>query len=347
MSQAKSSSYSDAGVSIERGNRLVELIKNSVNETRRPGVMGDLGGFGAMFDMSALNYRNPVLVSGTDGVGTKIKLAIESGNFGGIGADLVAMCVNDLLVQGAEPLFFLDYLATSRLDIGIASSIVESIAEGCKLAGCSLVGGETAEMPGMYQDGDLDLAGFCVGVVERDNIIDGSSVSPGDIMIALASSGPHSNGYSLIRKLLTESGTELTDRFSDKTFSDVLLMPTRIYVKPVLQLIKQFEIKAIAHITGGGLLENVPRVLPESVKAEIRCNSWQWPAIFEWIQKTGSVEISEMYRTFNCGAGMVVIVGPENAGKSVEFLRKQGEDAWIAGEITGRSDSEDRIVLEV
>jgi len=338
-------SYNDAGVSIDRGNLLVEKIKSSVKTTQRSGVMGGIGGFGALFDLSSLQYRNPVLVSGTDGVGTKIILAIESGRHDGIGIDLVAMCVNDLIVQGAEPLFFLDYYASAKLDVEVAADVVASIAQGCRMAGCALVGGETAEMPGLYKEGDFDLAGFAVGIVEKDNIIDGSSVVPGDIVIGLGSSGPHSNGFSLIRKLLADSKTQLTDKIESQTFADILLTPTRIYARPMLELIKQVKVKGIAHITGGGLLENIPRVLPHRVKADIETTSWQWPAIFTWLQNSGNIANAEMYRTFNCGVGMAIIVDPGSVDRSIGILTDQGEHAWPIGTISERNENEHQVKL--
>jgi phosphoribosylformylglycinamidine cyclo-ligase len=346
MSTGKKIGYADAGVSIDRGNRLVEDITGAVNATARPGVMGGIGGFGALFDISLLNYRNPVLVSGTDGVGTKILLAIAAGKYDGIGIDLVAMCVNDVLVQGAEPLFFLDYYASARLEVGIAAAVVESIAAGCKHAGCALIGGETAEMPGLYRPGDFDLAGFCVGIVEKDRIIDGSTIAPGDAIIALASSGPHSNGYSLIRKVLDDSGTSLDDKLSGTTFADLLLQPTRIYVKPVLELLKQTRIKGIAHITGGGLLENIPRVLPSGIQARLDPDSWQWPAIFKWLQDTGNIDTMEMYRTFNCGVGMVLLVEPAAVATCIGVLTDQGERPWVIGTAAGIPANGARISLD-
>ncbi|RKZ94380.1 MAG: phosphoribosylformylglycinamidine cyclo-ligase, partial [Gammaproteobacteria bacterium] len=276
-------SYRDAGVDIEAGNALVDRIKPLAAKTRRPGVMSGLGGFGSMFELPLDRYKQPILVSGTDGVGTKLRLAIESGIHNTIGIDLVAMCVNDIIVLGAEPLFFLDYYATSKLDIDIAESVVSGIADGCNLAGAALVGGETAEMPSMYEDGDYDLAGFCVGVVEKNNVIDGSQVKAGDVLIGLASSGPHSNGYSLIRKILERSQDDLTTTFGDTTLGEHLLSPTIIYVKSLLQLHDKINIHALSHITGGGLLENIPRVLPDGVRAVINSNSWQRPAIFDWL----------------------------------------------------------------
>ncbi len=332
--QKNKSSYADAGVNIEQGNLLVERIKSRVKGTNRPGVMGGLGGFGALFDMSVLNYRQPVLVSGTDGVGTKIKLAIESNRHDSIGIDLVAMCVNDLLVQGAEPLFFLDYFACSSLDISVTEEVIAGIATGCEYAGCALVGGETAEMPGMYQPGEYDLAGFCVGAVEKDEIIDGSSVSSGDIIIGIGSSGLHSNGYSLVRHVLDKSGTKLNDKFAEQTFIETLLEPTRIYIKPVLEFIKSIRPKAIAHITGGGLLENLPRIMPDNTQANINCESWQWPAIFKWLMQNGNIDRDEMYRTFNCGVGLVLIVDAEQAADSIKLLQDLGESAWQLGDIS-------------
>ena len=346
MSESKQkTTYADAGVSIDRGNSLVDRIKPHVKNTTRPGVMGSVGGFGALFDIASLNYENPVLVSGTDGVGTKLKLAIESGIHDTIGIDLVAMCVNDLLVQGAEPLFFLDYYACSSLDVDTAEQVVKGIAEGCQQAGCALIGGETAEMPGIYQKGEYDLAGFCVGVVEKTEIIDGSQVTPGDVLIGLASSGPHSNGYSLIRKLLTDSGTHLNDDFDGQSFIDVLLSPTRIYIQPVLQLIRQVEVKTISHITGGGLTENLPRVLPNDAQAKIDTNSWQWPPIFNWLRETGNIERDEMYRTFNCGVGMVLAVDANDAPKAMELLNESGETAWELGKIKKLEDGSPQVLF--
>lgn len=337
--------YAAAGVNIEQGNRLVERIKTRVKSTHRTGVMGSLGGFGALFDISSLPYRQPVLVAGTDGVGTKIKLAIESGRHDSIGIDLVAMCVNDLLAQGAEPLFFLDYFACAALDVEVADAVIGGIARGCELAGCALVGGETAEMPGMYQHGDYDLAGFCVGVVEKDAIIDGSGVCPGDVLVGLASSGPHSNGYSLVRHVLANSGTALLDRFGNGTFLEVLLEPTRIYVKPVLELLQSVPLKAIAHITGGGLPENLPRVLPDATLAQIDCSSWQWPPVFSWLMKTGNIARNEMYRTFNCGVGLVLVVDEADAERAITTLVAQGERAWRLGSI-GPGAGAARVVLQ-
>ena len=325
-------SYRDAGVDIDAGNALVERIKPLAAATRRPGVLAGLGGFGALFEIPA-NYRHPVLVAGTDGVGTKLKLAMEMGRHDTIGIDLVAMCVNDLIVQGAEPLFFLDYYATGHLDVDIASDVVKGISEGCMQAGAALIGGETAEMPGMYGGEDYDLAGFCVGVVEKDRIIDGSQVQVGDALIGLTSSGPHSNGYSLIRKVIEKSGADLNMAFDGASLGQRLLEPTRIYIKPLLDLFQHIEVHALAHITGGGLLENLPRVMPNNTIARINRDSWQQPAVFEWLQREGNIEPTEMYRTFNCGIGMVLAVAAEDAEKTLAFLRASGESAMQIGEI--------------
>ena len=332
--QSTALSYRDAGVDIDAGNRLVDRIKPHAKRTQRPGVLSGLGGFGALFELPLDRYRQPILVSGTDGVGTKLKLALELNRHDTIGIDLVAMCVNDVLVVGAEPLFFLDYYATGKLNVDIAADVIKGIADGCEQAGAALVGGETAEMPGMYQDGDYDLAGFCVGVVEKAKIIDGNRVQPGDALLALASSGPHSNGYSLIRKVLAVSGAKLDQALTDGlTLGDALLAPTQIYVKPVLKLLELLEVKAIAHITGGGLTENLPRVLPMEVKAVIDTQSWRRPAIFQWLQQQGGVSAAEMWRTFNCGVGMIVCVAAEQADQALVLLREAGETAWRVGEI--------------
>jgi phosphoribosylformylglycinamidine cyclo-ligase len=330
---AGSLSYRDSGVDIDAGNQLVERIKPAVARTRRPGVMAGLGGFGALFELPLNHYREPVLVSGTDGVGTKLKLAVEAGRHDSIGIDLVAMCVNDIVVQGAEPLFFLDYYATGKLDLDTAADVIRGIARGCELAGAALVGGETAEMPGMYAAGDYDLAGFSVGIVEKAAIIDGSAVKPGDTLIGLAASGPHSNGYSLIRKILEVSGSKLQDSLEDRSLADWLLAPTRIYVKPLLALFKACEVHALAHITGGGLTENLPRVLPQDTCAVIDTSAWQQPAIFDWLQRNGSVAAAEMYRTFNCGIGMVVCVAAADAEAALALLTEHGEDARIIGQV--------------
>jgi phosphoribosylformylglycinamidine cyclo-ligase len=337
-------SYRDSGVDIDAGNQLIERIKPAVARTRRPGVMAGLGGFGALFELPLDRYRQPVLVSGTDGVGTKLKLAVDAGRHDSIGIDLVAMCVNDIVVQGAEPLFFLDYYATGKLDLDIATDVIKGIARGCELAGAALVGGETAEMPGMYGGGDYDLAGFSVGIVEKSAIIDGSAVRDGDVLIGLASSGPHSNGYSLIRKILEVSGSRLDDSVADRSLADWLLAPTRIYVKPLLELFSQCPVHALAHITGGGLTENLPRVLPENTRAVIDTGAWQQSAVFDWLQQTGKVETPEMYRTFNCGIGMVVCVAEADAGAAVAQLAANGEDARIIGRVE-QGDGKPGVVL--
>ncbi len=325
--------YKDAGVDIDAGNTLVERIKPLVATTRRAEVLAGLGGFGGLFALPA-GYRVPVLVSGTDGVGTKLKLALAMGRHDTIGIDLVGMCVNDVIVQGAEPLFFLDYYATGRLDVETATAVVAGIAEGCRQAGCALIGGETAELPGMYQNDDYDLAGFCVGIVEKDRIIDGSRVAPGDVIVAVASSGPHSNGYSLIRRILAASGAGLDDAFEGGTLGDWLLAPTRIYVRPTLALIDAVDVHGIAHITGGGLPENLPRVLPEDCRALVRRDSWVTPPIFEWLKQQGNVADAEMLRTFNCGVGMAFVVPADAAATAADLLNRCGETAWVAGEIT-------------
>lgn len=338
--QSKSLNYRDAGVNIDAGNEFVNKIKSSVASTRRPGVMGSLGGFGGLFELPE-NYQQPVLVSGTDGVGTKLKLAIELNKHDTIGIDLVAMCVNDILVLGAEPLYFLDYYATGELNTDIAASVVEGIADGCRQSNAALIGGETAEMPGMYSKGDYDLAGFCVGVVEKQKIIDGSKVKASDAMIAIASSGPHSNGYSLVRKIIEFSKADINATFADNelTLGDALLAPTRIYVKAIHSILETFDIHAMAHITGGGLLENIPRVLPDNAQAFVDTSSWQLPEVFQWLQDNGNVEINEMYRTFNCGVGMVLIVDKDEASAIITMLNQNGENAWQLGNIeTGDKD---------
>ncbi len=335
QSQSPALSYRDAGVDIDAGNRLVDRIKPHARRTARPGVLGGLGGFGALFELPLDRYRQPVLVSGTDGVGTKLKLALELKRHDTIGIDLVAMCVNDVLVVGAEPLFFLDYYATGQLEVDIAADVIKGIADGCLQAGAALVGGETAEMPGLYHAGDYDLAGFCVGIVEKSRLIDGRRVQPGDALLALASSGPHSNGYSLVRKILAVSGAPLHQPLTDhQTLGEALLAPTRIYVKPVLKLLEMLEVKAIAHITGGGLTENLPRVLPTGVKAIIDPHSWPRPAIFHWLQQQGGVLDAEMWRTFNCGVGMVLCVAADQADLALNHLQEMGETAWRVGSIT-------------
>jgi phosphoribosylformylglycinamidine cyclo-ligase len=329
-------SYRDAGVDIDAGNALVGRIRESVERTRRPEVLGNLGGFGALCALPP-GYREPLLVSGTDGVGTKLRLAIELGRHDGIGIDLVAMCANDIAVSGAEPLFFLDYYATGKLEVDVAASVVNGIARGCDLAGCALVGGETAEMPGMYASGDYDLAGFCVGVVERDQLIDGSAVRVGDVLLAIGSSGPHANGYSLIRKVLERSGADLQAPLEDSgaSLADLLLEPTTLYCKALLSLRQRIDIHAMAHITGGGLLENVPRVLPDGATARIATQSWEWPTVFRWLQEAGNIDSKEMYRTFNCGVGMVLCLREDALQLAIEVLEAEGLRAWQIGEIIG------------
>ena len=325
--------YKSAGVDIEAGSELVERIKPIAARTRTAGVLAGLGGFGSLFELPLDRYENPILVSGTDGVGTKLKLAIESGIHNTVGIDLVAMCVNDIIVQGAEPLFFLDYFATGKLDVDTAAAVIEGIGAGCELAGAALVGGETAEMPGMYADGEYDLAGFCVGIVEKSKIIDGSKVRAGNKLIGIASSGPHSNGYSLIRKILEHSNTALSDPFEGNTLGKVLLEPTRIYVKSLLSLIEQVPIHALAHITGGGITENLPRVLPKGISAQIKLTAWEFPAIFKWLQQQGKVSQADMLTTFNCGVGMIVVVPAEQENAALRYLEKFGETAFPIGEL--------------
>lgn len=342
---SNSLSYKDAGVDIDAGNELVQRIKSVAKKTKRPGVMGGLGGFGGFFEIPK-HYNEPILVSGTDGVGTKLKLAMALNKHDTIGIDLVAMCANDLIVTGAEPLFFLDYYATGSLNVDVAEDVVTSIGKGCELAGCALIGGETAEMPGMYSGEDYDLAGFCVGVVEKSEVISGDKVAAGNALIALASSGPHSNGYSLIHKVLEVSGADLNQAFGEKTLGETLIEPTRIYVKSLLALVKEVQVNAMAHITGGGLPENLPRVLPPQTKAIIDTNSWQWPEVFTWLQQTGNIATFEMYRTFNCGVGMVLAVPAEQANKAVNLLTEAGEQAWIIGSVNPSSESEPYVVLD-
>ena len=345
MSEQKQSlSYKDAGVDIDAGNALVDRIKGVVKKTRRPEVMGGIGGFGALCELPT-GYKEPVLVAGTDGVGTKLRLAIDLKKHDTVGIDLVAMCVNDLIVQGAEPLFFLDYYATGKLDVDVAADVVTGIGKGCELSGCALIGGETAEMPGMYEGDDYDMAGFCTGVVEKSKIIDGSKVATGDQLIALGSSGPHSNGYSLIRKVLEVSGADTNAQFEGKTLGEHLLEPTRIYVKQILALLKEVDVHALSHITGGGFWENIPRVLPESAKAVIKGDSWQWPAIFNWLQENGNIATHEMYRTFNCGVGMVLVVPADKLEQSLEILQAQGENAWHIGEIQAAVSGEEQVEI--
>lgn len=341
MTQQTSLSYKDAGVDIDAGEALVSRIKSVAKATSRPEVMGGLGGFGALCRIPA-GYKSPLLVSGTDGVGTKLKLALQLNRHETIGQDLVAMCVNDLLVCGAEPLFFLDYYATGKLDVDTAATVISGIGDGCQLANCALIGGETAEMPGMYQDEDYDLAGFCVGVVEESEVITGDNVQQGDVLIALASSGAHSNGYSLIRKVIEVTGTDVaSEKLGERSLADALMAPTRIYVKSVNALQKSLgnaNIHAMAHITGGGLTENLPRVLPENLAAQIDTSSWTLPEVFQWLQKGGNIETLEMYRTFNCGVGFILVIPVDKAEQAMSELSASGETVWKIGEIIERTD---------
>ncbi|MGA9367488.1 MAG: phosphoribosylformylglycinamidine cyclo-ligase [Steroidobacteraceae bacterium] len=343
MSEGRGMTYRDAGVDIDAGDELVERIKPLVARARRPEVMAGIGGFGALVELPP-GYRHPVLVSGTDGVGTKLRLAIDAARHDTIGIDLVAMCANDIVVQGAEPLFFLDYYATGKLRVDVAEAVIRGIVEGCTQAGAALVGGETAEMPGIYQGEDYDLAGFCVGVVEKDKIIDGRAVCAGDAMIGLASSGPHSNGYSLIRKLVALSGAGSDTELDGRPVLDRLLAPTRIYVKPLLALARQLEVHALAHITGGGLTDNIPRVLPDGLEAVLERRRWHRDPIFDWLQQIGRIEPVEMYRTFNCGIGMVAVVPQKQASQALALLTAQGESAQLIGEI--RSGSRGVVIAE-
>jgi phosphoribosylformylglycinamidine cyclo-ligase len=326
-------SYRDAGVDIDAGDQLVERIKPLIRRSLRREVIGGLGGFGALVRVPLDRYRRPVLVSGTDGVGTKLRLAIDTGRHDTIGIDLVAMCANDVVVQGAEPLFFLDYYATAKLDVAVAERVVAGIVEGCVQAGCALVGGETAEMPGMYHAADYDLAGFCVGIVEEDGIIDGSRTRAGDVVLGLASSGPHSNGYSLIRKLLSLTGADATTRVAGQPLYDLLLAPTRIYVKSLLALAREVPVHGLAHITGGGLLENIPRVLPDGLEVRLDRRAWQRPAVFDWLRTAGNMNETELYRTFNCGIGMTVSVPAAAADRALACLGSLGETALPIGEV--------------
>ncbi len=337
--------YRDAGVDIDAGDDLVERIKPFAKKTMRPEVLGGIGGFGALVEVSK-KYKNPVMVAGTDGVGTKLKLAFRLKKHDTIGIDLVAMSVNDILVSGAEPIFFLDYFACSKLDVGVAADVVKGIAEGCEEANCALIGGETAEMPGMYDPNEYDLAGFAVGLVEKAKIIDGASIVAGDVVLGLASSGPHSNGYSLVRKVIAVSGADLYEAFDEnRTLGDALLAPTRIYVKPVLATLAKVAVKGLAHITGGGLTENIPRVLPENVCARLERARWPRPAIFDWLQKRGHIEDAEMHRTFNCGIGMALVVARENAEAAKESLAAEGAEVFEIGAIVERKAGEPQTVV--
>ena len=337
--------YRDSGVDIDAGDELVERIKPLAGRTMRPEVLGGIGGFGALVEVSK-KYKNPVMVSGTDGVGTKLKLCFRMKKHDTVGIDLVAMSVNDILVSGAEPIFFLDYFACGKLDVGVAADVVKGIAAGCEQAGAALIGGETAEMPGMYQPNEYDLAGFAVGLVEKSKIIDGATIAPGDAVIGLASSGPHSNGYSLVRKVVAVSGEDLYESFDSKrTLGEALLEPTRIYVKPVLATLAKIPVKGLAHITGGGLTENIPRVLPESTCARIEKSRWPAPAIFHWLQKHGHIADDEMHRTFNCGIGMVMVVAREQVADTIDALASQSVEAFEIGSIAERAAGEPQTVV--
>ena len=344
-SSSKGLSYRDAGVDIDAGDDLVDRIKPLAKKTMREGVLAGIGGFGALFEVPK-RYKEPVLVSGTDGVGTKLRLAFEWNRHETIGQDLVAMSVNDILVQGAEPLFFLDYFACGKLTVDTAATVVGGIAKGCELSGCALIGGETAEMPGMYPPGEYDLAGFAVGAVEKSKIITGATIIPGDVVLAIASSGAHSNGYSLVRKIIERAGAKPTDDLGGRPLGDVVMAPTEIYVKPLLKLISEINVKGMAHITGGGLVDNVPRVLPENTQAVLHRDSWQMPELFRWLQMKGGVADAEMVRVFNCGIGMVVIVSPDQADIAIKSLSSHGLKAWTVGEVVERpKDAPQTIVI--
>ena len=341
---ANTLTYRDAGVDIDAGERLVKNIKPLAKKTNRPGLLGGLGGFGALFEIPK-TFKNPVLVTGTDGVGTKLKLANELNRHDTIGIDLVAMSVNDILVQGAEPLFFLDYFSCGKLNVDLATSVIGGIARGCEISNCALIGGETAEMPGMYPGDEYDLAGFAVGAVEKEKILTGAEIDAGDTILGLASSGAHSNGYSLIRKIIASSGTDLNEKIGDRTLADLVLEPTRIYVPSVLKALKTDTIKGLAHITGGGLVENIPRILPDHTVAEIQLGSWSYPALFDWLQGAGNVEVLEMNRVFNCGIGMVVICDKSNSTALKELLSKLGEQVFEIGTIRQRNGNEHQTQL--
>ncbi len=338
-SDQTSISYRDAGVDIEAGDALVEQIKPFAKRTMRPEVLGGIGGFGSLFAVPQ-KYKEPILVSGTDGVGTKLKLAFELNKHDTVGIDLVAMSVNDILVQGAEPLFFLDYFACGKLEVGVAAQVIKGIAQGCEQSGCALVGGETAEMPGMYPPGEYDLAGFAVGCADKSKLIDGTTITAGDVVLGLASSGAHSNGYSLIRKLIEKSGIDFESDFHGRKFKDVVMEPTRIYVKSLLKLIDALPVKGMAHITGGGITENIPRVLPAGLTAEIKASSWQLPPLFQWLQAQGNIVPSELYKTFNCGIGMAVIVAQAHAAQAKQLLEASGETVFEIGTIRVQGEGE-------
>lgn len=341
MAESKSYTYKDAGVDIDAGNQLVDNIKPLVKATHRTGVMGSLGGFGGLFDLSQVAVENPVLVSGTDGVGTKLKLAHIMGDHSTIGIDLVAMCVNDIIVLGAEPLFFLDYYACGHLDQQQATQVIAGIAKGCKESGCALIGGETAEMPGMYEGDDYDLAGFVVGVVDKTKVIDGSKIKANQTLIGVASSGPHSNGYSLIRKIVNDTQADLNQAFDDSTLGKKLLAPTQLYVKPILNILQNnTKINGIAHITGGGIMENISRVMPAGVAIEVNQHSWQRPAVFDWLQQQGNIDDIEMLRTFNCGIGLCVVVDNDDAAHVIEQFEAQDINAWNIGKTTANTGQE-------
>jgi phosphoribosylformylglycinamidine cyclo-ligase len=333
MTERAPVTYREAGVDIDAGEELVERIKPHVRRSMRREVLGGLGGFGALVEVPLDRYRKPVLVSGTDGVGTKLRLAIDTGRHDTVGIDLVAMCVNDVVVQGAEPLFFLDYFATGKLDVGVGERLIAGIVDGCVQAGCALVGGETAEMPGMYHGEDYDLAGFCVGIVEKDAVIDGSATRAGDVVLGLPSSGPHSNGFSLIRKILQVSGADLASPLDGASLVDRLMAPTRIYVKPLLKLIAELPVHGLSHITGGGLVENIPRVVPEGLEVVLERKSWRREAVFDWLQRQGQVADAEMYRVFNCGIGMTVQLAAGDAQRAIAILRDMGVEALVIGEV--------------
>jgi phosphoribosylformylglycinamidine cyclo-ligase len=341
---AQGLSYRDAGVDIDAGDALVDAIKPFAKKTMRDGVLGGIGGFGALFEVPK-KYKEPVLVSGTDGVGTKLRLAFQLNKHDTVGQDLVAMSVNDILVQGAEPLFFLDYFACGKLDVGTAATVVKGIAHGCELSGCALIGGETAEMPGMYPDGEYDLAGFAVGAVEKSKIIDGSTIAPGDVVLGLASSGIHSNGFSLVRKIIERAQPDLNADFDGRTLADALMAPTHIYVKPLLALMQQITVKGMAHITGGGLVENIPRVLREGLTAELDHRAWPMPPLFTWLQKHGGVADAEMHRVFNCGIGMAVVVSAADADAAIGLLSAAGELVWKIGAIRESAAGEAQTIV--